>query len=367
MLIIEITKKPKQEVRNMSSNRKIHISLILILCLGVLFSVAYAQGNWIEKATAPAAGGYGQAIVSTDNYIYLARGMYASSEPEFYRYDPKGNSWRSLSTENLPQGAFRNGTALAWDGKDAIYALLGARYEDRHRTLFYRYSISEDTWLELKPTPHVQGAGNAITWSGYDNKLYAFVGSTKHGSAFIAYDIEEMDWITKGLNLPSFCNRTDDGASLVWTGDVYLYGLFGEYDEGRANGVFVRYNLDTKSWKKLNSIPEVSSGKCSCITECGVGDGASLLWAGHLQNNQSNYIYALGGGCVNAEPGNSFYLYDLLAKDWQNLGNIPCPIGWYNGNRFGFANGHIYYWQGSPTTERWKCGGDAFYMYQNSH
>ncbi|RZB29270.1 MAG: hypothetical protein AEth_01238 [Candidatus Argoarchaeum ethanivorans] len=32
-------------------------------------------------------------------------------------------------------------------------------------------------------------------------------------------------------------------------------------------------------------------------------------------------------------------------------------------NRLGFANEHIYYWQGSPSSNKWVCGGDAFFMY----
>jgi len=45
--------------------------------------------------------------------------------------------------------------------------------------------------------------------------------------------------------------------------------------------------------------------------------------------------------------------------------SIPCPIGYYVGNRLGYANSTIYYWQGSPQNRtKWICGGDAFYMFE---
>jgi hypothetical protein len=34
------------------------------------------------------------------------------------------------------------------------------------------------------------------------------------------------------------------------------------------------------------------------------------------------------------------------------------------GNRLGFADGHIYYWQGTPKNKsKWICDGDAFHMF----
>ncbi|NQE06798.1 hypothetical protein C5S32_13080 [ANME-1 cluster archaeon GoMg1] len=89
----------------------------------------------------------------------------------------------------------------------------------------------------------------------------------------------------------------------------------------------------------------------------GVGDGGSLLWV----NEYPDYIFALGGGSCLEAPGYNFYRYSVSSDNWEQLESIPCPIGYYVGNRLGFASGHIYYWQGAPST--WDCGGDAFYMF----
>ena len=305
---------------------------------------ATTSSNWTKKADTPSAGGYGEAVVGTDDYIYIARCMYASSTPYFWRYNPTTNSWDSMNTSGLPTGAFRNGAALAWDHDDSVYALLGGRYSDSNRSLFYRYDIMSNSWEQLTDTPHAQGAGDAITWSGYDNLIYAILGSKEHGTAFACYNISTNSW--NALNLT--WTVTDDGASLVWTGGEYLYALRGEWQETVPCQDFARYHIPSKTWEDRSPIPESE----------GVGDGASLLWI----SEYPDYIFALGGGSCSENPGYNFYRYTISSNSWEELESIPCPVGYYVGNRLGFANEHIYYWQGAPST--WDCGGDAFYMFE---
>jgi len=305
---------------------------------------AITSSNWTKKADTPSAGGYGEAVVGTDDYIYIARCMYASSTPYFWRYNPTTNSWDSMNTSGLPTGAFRNGAALAWDHDDSVYALLGGRYSDSNRSLFYRYDIMSNSWEQLTDTPHAQGAGDAITWSGYDNLIYAILGSKEHGTAFACYNISTNSWNVLNLTW----TVTDDGASLVWTGGEYLYALRGEWQETVPCQDFARYHIPSKTWEDRSPIPESE----------GVGDGASLLWI----SEYPDYIFALGGGSCLENPGYNFYRYTISSNSWEELESIPCPVGYYVGNRLGFANEHIYYWQGAPST--WDCGGDAFYMFE---
>ena len=300
--------------------------------------------EWIVKADTPEAGGYGEAVVGADDYIYIARCMYASSTPYFWRYNLTANSWDPMNTSGLPTGAFRSGTALAWDHNDYTYALLGGRYSDNDRRLFYRYSISNNNWDPLLDTPHVQGAGDALTWSGYDEHIYAFLGSEEHGTVFARYNPPNDSWNALSFNPNWTC--TDDGAALVWTSGKYIYALRGEYDETLPNGDFARYCIPNGTWADMSPINESD----------GVGDGASLLWT----EKYPDYIYALGGGSCLEDPGYNFYLYSIASDNWEELESIPCPVGYYVGNRLGFANGHIYYWQGAPST--WSCGGNAFYI-----
>jgi hypothetical protein len=332
--------------------------LLALLLLAVLLPIQYgyeacAQADgWIRKVDTPQAGGYGEAVVGTGNYVYVARCLYASSTPCFWGYDPATDSWESMSISGLPTGAFRSGTALAWDHGDHIYALLGARYADDDRRLFYCYEISSNSWEQLSNTPYEQGAGDAAAWSGYDGYIYAILGSNEHGTAFGRYDISEDSWERLPLN-PSW-TVTDDGASLAWTGGEYLYALRGEWEELTPHGDFARYHIPTRTWHDMSLLPDAG----------GVGDGASLLWVGSWMAECSDYIFALGGGAVDESPGYNFYRYSISDDSWQQLESIPCPVGYYVGNRLGFADGRIYYWQGSPTTSSWICGGKAFYVFE---
>ena len=311
-------------------------------------------GEWIEKANTPAAGGYGEAMVGTGKKIYIARCYNINSDPAFWSYYSGNDSWGLMNTSGLPTGAFRNGAALAWDNEDYIYALLGARYkaEDDNRSLFYRYSIANDSWGRVADTPHAQGAGDAITWSDYDGYIYAIAGNKDRKSMFAYYNVSDGSWNELPFN-PNWTS-TDDGASLVWTGGEYLYALRGEWQEGNPNQDFARFHIPTKTWENLSPIPESE----------GVGDGASLLWIGSWLSEYKDYIFALGGGSCLEDPGYNFYGYSISSNNWEQLEPIPCPIGYYVGNRLGLANGNIYYWQGTPTKEKWVCGGDAFYMFE---
>ena len=309
-------------------------------------------GEWIEKANTPAAGGYGEAMVGTGKKIYIARCYNINSDPAFWSYYSENDSWYSMDTSGLPKGAFRNGAALAWDNEDYIYALLGARYkaEDDNRSLFYRYSITNDSWERVADTPHAQGAGDAITWSGYDGYIYAIMGNKDRKSVLACYNISNGSWNELPFN-PNWTS-TDDGASLVGTGGEYLYALQGEVKEEKPNNNSSRYHIPTKRWEDMSPIPENE----------GVGDGASLLWIGSWLSEYNDYIFALGGGSCLEDPEYNFYCYCISSNNWEPLEPIPCPIGYYVGNRLGFANGHIYYWQGAPSS--WDCSGKAFYMFE---
>ena len=310
--------------------------------------VSDPAGRWVAKASTRKGGGYGESVASTESHIYVIRNLYASSLPQFWGYNPIKNSWASLSIEGLPAGAFRNGTTLTWDNADNLLALGGARYSDTDRRRFFRYSITGDYWTQVADAPAPQGAGDAADWSGYDNKLYTILGSSKHGTVFARYDASTNTWDVLA-SPPSGC---DDGASITWTGGITLYALRGEYYESIPLQDFWSYDIVDNSWTTLTPIPE----------DDGVGDGGSLIWIGDWNISQIDYIYALGGGAVNEKPGYDFYRYSISNNAWETLPAIPFPIGYYNGNRLGFTSDCIYYWQGSPTS--FEGGGKKFALFE---
>ncbi|MCS7131495.1 MAG: DNRLRE domain-containing protein, partial [Hadesarchaea archaeon] len=303
---------------------------------------AYAAtpGVWTIASYSPRILDYAVAVVGAGENIYIANSDTAVPTTNlFMRYNTSTGEWSYLST---PPEAFKNGTCLAWDNGNYIYALLGGSYEDindKARHFFYRYSISTNTWTKLENTPDAggQGAGDAITWvpgsalGVDDNYIYAIVGSHIHGTSFWRYSIRNNAWESVPFH-PGW-TYTDDGASLVWAGGEYLYALAGEYLEASPRQDFARFRLTDNTWENLMSIPEPG----------GIGDGASLLWAG---GNFANYIYALGGGSVWEEPGENFYAYKIAERVWTTLADLPAGITDQNGPRLGFAGGNIYAWRG---------------------
>jgi len=261
--------------------RYLQLLVLTALFLSLSCTTVVQAGKWTERSATIVSGGYGEVVVGTGDDIYVARCPYATSTPSFSRYDPDTDSWISMNTSGLPSGAFRNGMSMVWDRDDHIYALFGGRYSDSNRTLFYRYSITNDVWEQLTDTPHAQGAGDAITWSEYDDHVYALIGSNERETMFARYSYDSWEALTFNSNW----TFTDDGASLVSVGE-YLYALRGEYDERVPNGDFARYHIPTSTWEDMSDIPEID----------GVGDGGSLLYIGDWMGEHDDHIFALGGG-----------------------------------------------------------------------
>ncbi|MFC1617786.1 hypothetical protein ACFL2B_00730 [Patescibacteria group bacterium] len=290
-------------------------------------------GEWVLLNDA-IEGAYGQAVVSTSERMYLFSCYSAGSRTFVYEYDQHDDTWDilSLSGDYPHYGMFRNGTAVDWDRGDYFYILCGARYyEDPDRREFWRLQISTGRLEKVADSPHAQGAGDAISWCGRDNFFYALIGSSGHDSAFAKYNPSDNVWISLP-NAPAF---VDDGCSLTWAGKEYLYALRGEFEETDPLTTFWRYHLDNVTWDALADIPDPG----------GVGDGGSLLWIGDRLSTHRDYLYALGGGSCNEDPGILFLRYDINYDSWQNLATLPFGVGEYNGNRLCFGNERIHYCQ----------------------
>jgi len=135
--------------------------------------------------------------------------------------------------------------------------------------------------------------------------------------------------------------------------------LRGEFDETTALYDFWRYSLTDDDWAAMADIPaDPHDGGIG-----GVGDGGSLLYVGRWLSTYTDYIYALSGNQVNEIPDNRTYRYTISMNSWERLADLPFVVGHYVGCRLGYADGHIYAWQGTPST--WEGGGDdlAYYVF----
>ena len=333
--------------------------LVIIVVLASIFYIGadniHAHGEevraaWTYVADSPESGGYGECVGSDGEYLYILYDYSSSTSPYFWRFDPATDSFTQLNA-SLPNGTFQNGVAMAYDYSGNFYILTGSKYAGLgDRVAFYKFNISTETWYRLANTPHVQGAGDAIVYSAYDGKIYAFIGRAHYTgsykpdnySVFVRYDPATNSW--SYLNFPDWPG-TDDGCSLTWTGGRYIYALEGEFYENSPISSFARYDIETNTWEDMSDIP----------TKDGVGDGGSLLWIGYYDSRYSDIIYALDGNGCNETPGYNFSAYHISTDTWEKLDSLPYPVGDYVGNRLAYVDGKIYYWQGTPST--WDGGG----------
>ena len=310
-------------------------------------------GSWASKSSSPADSDYqGIAVAGAGAYLYCVKGPLA------YRYDPSTDTWSDAAMADPPQpdgSAFKAGATLTWDNGDYLYAMFGAAGNENRRW-FYRYSISGNSWTQLENTPlngrgHSQGAADASAWvpgsvlGTTGDYIYAIAGDhdTVIDTAFVRYSISGNTWESVTWN-PSW-TTADDGASLVWTGGIYLYALRGEWDEDVPSDNFARFKLTDNTWTDMDGLFPLEPG--------GIGDGASLAWLG-----DNNYIYAFGGGSVNdtAVPrDDNFYRYSIADDSWVQLADIPFKTGYYLSGRLGVVNGKLYCWAG----ETEGAGADA--------
>ena len=345
----------KEMANKIVSRIMLILPLVCMLTLTVDFqaTVGEPEGSWVwVKDTV--AGAYGEAVVGTGDAIYVAR------KSSFYRYNASDNSWTDLAVPPNPDSGdtLKTGTALAWDFGDFIYALYGAATGDS-RKWFYRYSISLDSWEALANTTADQGEGDAMTWIGTDNCIYATIGGEQRPTYFARYDPSTNSWSDAPADPPA---GMGDGASLVWTNGDFLYALRGEDDETSPLCDFWRYNLSADVWTSMADIPaDAHSGGGG-----GVGDGGSLLYVGFWMSDYANNIYALSGNQAHPDsiPDNRTYRYSISLNIWERLADLPFGEGYYVGCRLGYADWNIYAWQGTPST--WVGKGNDLAKYELS-
>jgi hypothetical protein len=331
---------------------KIRIKSVVIAAVLVLVGLVLALEPRDVEAGSPwtwvrdtVTGAYGEAVVCTYADMYAARGT------QFYRYRSSDDSWTEMAAPPQPDGAaFKTGTALTWDFGNHIYALYGAATGDSRRW-FYSYNISDNTWQALANTPTDQGEGDAIAWVGAENKVYATIGGEQRPTYLVRYSPATNEWDDGPIDPPA---GMGDGASLSWTDGDFLFALRGEFSESSPLYDFWRYSIQDNVWVPMADIPAYPHSGGSG----GVGDGGSLLYVGLWAENQANYIYALSGNQAQPDgiPDNRTYRYSISTNSWERLADIPFGVGYYVGSRLGFINGHVFAWQGAPST--WSGGGD---------
>jgi len=284
--------------------------------------------------------------------------LYIARATQFYRYLPSDNSFVELASPPQPDGSAFKTGTALAWDFDDYIYALCGAATGDSRRWFYRYSISSNAWEALADTPADQGEGDTLTWVG---GLYNCLFATIGGEQRATYFMCYDPSTNSWDDAPADpLAGMGDGASLVWAGWDCLYALRGEFFEEEPLYDFWRYNLTSNAWVGVANIPAYPhDGGVG-----GVGDGGSLLYVGFWLPNQTDYIYALSGNQAYPDgiPDNRTYRYTISTNSWERLADLPFGVGYYVGCRLGYADGNIYAWQGAAST--WEGGGDDLARYE---
>lgn len=336
------------------------VSILPLIALGLSLLVdtkappAYSQLTWERVGQTSFTGGFGQDFKTDGTSLYVLRQFNASSRIDFEKFNITPGGLVRATAPSIPPIDVKNGTVMVFIPDGALYLLAGGAYDDLR---FYFYRLSNGVWEPLDDTPYAQGAGDAMTYVEIDGQafLYAVVGAATRQrpgafTAFMRFSIADGKW--NDLDYPDplwMCS--DDGSALAWDGGDFIYSFGGSTCSDGESSLFARYSISAKEWQPRAPVPTT------------VDDGGSLVWDG------GRYIYATTGSDA-PNQGRGFYRYDLETQVWDtSLPELPCSVGYYNGNRIVIVQGQVYNWQGTRSTwnDRADCDGSGIYLLTTSN
>lgn len=275
-------------------------------------AIPIGEWTWNPPPFPPVTFNHGGDMIYTGgNFIYALQG---GNSKGFWRYNINTLNW--VAMKNTKRIVKQEG-GLVYPGGGFIYAFFDNKSQGKgkgNQSDFWRYSISNDNWKKMEPTPTKIGKDTALTSRG--GTIYIIPGKQ---NKFWAYDINDDKWGSLA-NIPG---KAKSGTSLTAVGGGYLYAL-----EGNSNQ-FWRYNLSGDSWTTLQATPD------------SVKDGGALAY------NGGNYIYATGGSST------AFWRYNIANDSWAVLTNAPGSIGAGGALVFTDSDGG-YALQGNGSSSFWR-------------
>jgi YVTN family beta-propeller protein len=227
-------------------------------------SRSYSSYPWSQLADIPAGTktcregvGMAAATVGDTACSYLLKG---SGTQEFYRYSPITNVWTPMA--NAPLGlsnkTWKNGSCIAYDGANTIYALKGSYNE------FFSYSCSTNTWTSLTTLPLIGAGGRkkkvkdgaGLAYLG--GKLYAQKGGNTREFWTYSSDSTDVDW-TQTEDMPVGGGKNVKGGGALTAGTDRLFAFKGNntlefYSYTPASGLpLAAYRSNTLSRSALDT------------------------------------------------------------------------------------------------------------------
>lgn len=336
--------------------------------------------TWQERATAPGGFYYGAQLCypGSGSYIYVLRGNGTT----FYRYDV-GNTWTTLTSSAVPYSV-SEGSDLVAGGDGYLYASLGSV----ESWMFYRYSITGESWSQLPSFPFIPSYGCSMTRDTTNNKIYATAGYNVNTTYMPGFDISTQLWDSFGG--PGRHDR--QGTGYVKAGN-YIFSVGNTQDSNSANYArFYRFDLTTEQWEDMGPLPitnyVTSWPRASQLLYTGSGD--YLYWLSvrgtdinklyrysisgnsweHLSTcpvtlqSDAEMFYSGSGDTVYVLAGSTssyFYKYSISGNSWTPAATTPAAVGNYHGNMVQVGT-NIYLCRGQNYNTFWRysTGGDSW-------
>ncbi len=269
--------------------------------------------GWTAKTPMPAGakaikdGGW-LAYDEGTRRIYASRG---NKQPDFFAYDPAGDSWgtRSPWLPGVEAKLPGKGSAGCADGNGVIYATKG-----NNKSGFWKYDAAANAWTQKKDVPlglsnkKVKG-GTDITWAykGSTGSPYLLKG---YKNEFYRYDVPGDSWQTLTPAPVGASQKWDKGSWLAYDDSSRkVYAFKAKYME------LYSYSTETDSWSAaLAPMPMSGSAGSKKAKD---GSAGACVWL-TPPRPRPWWIYALKGGNTR-----EFWQYDIATNSWAEKETIP--------------------------------------------
>lgn len=207
-----------------------------------LWSYDVISGNWEEKAPFPGGGRSDAFVFVVGNKAYIGCGYYGNSNyyNDFWEYDIDNNSWNQKSS--YPGGGRRSLFAFSINGKG--YVGTGFSFGQTYWNDFYEYNPSNDLWMQKNDFPISSGevigfvVNNNVFAGG---KYLGYINSeNKYDKRVFKYSVSNDSWIEK-TEFP-----TNEG----FNGISFSMGNKGYVGNGE---IFWAYNENTNTWEEFDA------------------------------------------------------------------------------------------------------------------
>lgn len=259
------------------------------------------QGSWVSRSLAPSIQTNSSLVWDGGNYIYAYSGNRDRDGtglrvPKYYRYSISEDSWvplRSIPDDNpVPDSQL---VVVTGD----LYTITSNQgtAED-----IWRYDGASGSWIRVKPFPSRQNQKGTYAASvvrgvvvAKGDKYYMYVHD---GPSLKRYSITDRAWetVAEGYWAPP----TPD--AMVWTGGDSIYGFTTSREPGGRS--FWRYAISANQWSTLSLPP----GQAVAVEHV------------HLSWGAGDYIY-LYGRAGRTTP--QLWRYSLVGDSWEGLEPLP--------------------------------------------